>query len=63
MWNLKKQNKQNKLVDIEKRLVFTREEGSGEKWMKWVKGINCMVMDGNQTCGGDHFVVYTGVKL
>ena len=47
MWNLKKQNKQNKLVDIEKRLVFTREEGSGEKWMKWVKGINCMVMDSN----------------
>lgn len=27
------------------------------------EGVNCMVMDGNQTWGGDHFVVYTVVML
>lgn len=25
--------------------------------MKWVKEFKCMGMDGNQTCGGDHFVL------
>lgn len=48
--------------DMENRLVVTSGEGD---WgcAKWVKGINCMVMEGNQTFGGDHFVVYTHVKL
>lgn len=31
--------------------------------MKWMKGVNRMVMDGNWSCGGDHSVVYTDVKL
>ena len=36
--------------------------GSGGR-VKWVKGVDRMVMGGNQTCGGDHFVVYKDVKL
>lgn len=32
-------------------------------WAKWVKGFNGMEMYDNQTCGGDHFVVYTDFEL
>ena len=58
-----KMNKQNKMnLDTENRLVVTRGEGDwGMGGM--VKGVNCMVMNGKWTCGGDHFVVYTDVKL
>ena len=42
----KNQKKKQKLTDTENRLVVTRvEEGWG--WAKWVKGVNCMVTDGN----------------
>lgn len=27
------------------------------------EGVKCIVMDGNWTCGVDHFVVYTDVEL
>lgn len=27
------------------------------------EGVNCIVMDGNWTCGGDHCVAYTDVEL
>ena len=37
----------NKHVDTENRVVVTRGEGVGEGGAKWVKGINCMVMDEN----------------
>ena len=30
---------------------------------KRVKGINCMVTDGNRTFGGEHPVAYTEVKI
>ena len=49
-------------IDIENRLVVTREEG-GEGRVKWVKEINGMVMDGNQTFTGELTVVHTEVKL
>lgn len=32
-------------------------------YMKWIKGVNFLVIDANWTCGGDNFAVYTGVKL
>ena len=37
-------NKQNKmkLIDTDSRLVVTRTEGNWG-WVKWVKGISCMV--------------------
>ena len=66
MWNLKKQNKQNKtknkLIDIENRLLVTGGK-LAKGWEKWVKGVNGLVKNGNQTCGGDHFVVYTDVEF
>lgn len=34
-----------------------------EGWVKWVKVGNCVVMDCDETYGGDHFVIYTDVKL
>lgn len=39
------------------------KEKWGEEWAKQVKEVNCMVMDGNQTFSGDHFVVHTDVEL
>ena len=69
MWNIKnKQNKineqikpnKNKHEDTENRVVVTRGEGvvSGR-----VKGINCMVTDGNEIFGGEHTVEYTEVEI
>ena len=53
-----KNNKQmkyskNKLIDAESLSEVTRGQGIG----------NYMVMDGNQTCDGDHSVVYTDAAL
>lgn len=31
--------------------------------VKWVKGVNSMVTDGNQTFGGKQTVMYIDVKL
>lgn len=62
-WNLKnKRNKpKKKLIHTETRLV-ARGEGDRE-YVKWVKGVNCIVRDGNQTYCGGHFVVYTEIEL
>ena len=62
MQNLKKiKIKQNfKKMHKENRLVVAR--GEGGRWVTQVKGINCMVMDGNYTFD-DHFVVYTDIEL
>lgn len=47
---------------MEIRLVVTRGEGGW--WLgEMSKGVNCMVMDGNQNCRGDHSVVHTDVEL
>ena len=44
--------------------MVIREEGAWwEGWAQRVKKVNCIVMDGNLTCGGDHSVVYTDVTL
>ena len=40
-------SKQNKIKFRENRLVATRGKGFVSGWAKWVKGINCMVMNGN----------------
>ena len=31
--------------------------------MKWVKGINCMVMNRNQVFGSEHTAVYAEVEI
>lgn len=58
-----KQNKttknQNKLIGSEIRLEVTRREGGEGGWVKWVQGLNCMVIESNKTCGAGQFVVYT----
>ena len=49
MWNLKKkkpEENKNKLMDTENKFVVTRGEGKWG-WVKWVKGVDCIVMDGN----------------
>ena len=50
-------NKQKEtfLTDAEIRSVVIGGQGV-EGWVKWVKGINCLVKDGNQTFGGGHSV-------
>lgn len=48
--------------EADHRLVVTRGEGGGGR-AKWVKEVNCKVTNGNQTCGGEHAVVYGDVEL
>lgn len=36
-----------KLIDTENRLVVTRVESS-RGWVKWIKGVNCMVISDNR---------------
>lgn len=55
MWNLKRQNKQNEAKT-------NRGEGD-TKIGEMDEGGHCVVMDGNQTWHGDHFVVYRDVEL
>ena len=50
-----------------------RDQISGYKWLlkgngvggwaKWMKAINHMVIDDNYTCGDDHFLDHTDIKL
>ena len=47
---------------MENRIVVTRGEGA-DKRVKWVKGINCMVMHGNEIFGVGHAVGYTEVEI
>ena len=35
----------------------------GEATEKWVKGLNCIVTDGNQSFGGEHAEVYRAEEL
>lgn len=42
-------------------LVTRRKWGWGTA--KWVKAVNCMVMDGNSTSGGKYTVVNTEVEI
>ena len=49
-------------MDKKNRLVVTREAGSGWK-AKGIKGHIRMVMDKNQTIGGEHNVVYTETDI
>ena len=37
--------------------------GAGSGRAKWVKGINSMVMDGNENFGDKHVVGYTEVEI
>lgn len=37
-------------------------EGKRER-MKWVEGVNCMVMGGNKTSGREHAAVYMDVFI
>lgn len=37
--------------------------GGGGGRMKWVKEVNCMMMDGNCTFGGEHYALYTDVRF
>lgn len=48
--------KPNKHIHTEHRVVITRRDERGR--VKWVKGINCMVMEGNDTSGGEHTEEY-----
>ena len=68
LWNRKNKikiemNKSNQT----KTNTWGIEQGLSEEnnWggVQWVKGVNCLVMDGNLTSADDHAVVYTEVKI
>lgn len=42
--------------------LFKETIGGGRR-VKWVKGVNCMVRDGNETFCGTHIVMCTDVEL
>ena len=71
MWNLKHTHTHTQMNKIKQKQthryrdqISSYQRGKGlEGWVKQVKEVNCMVMDDNYTCGGDHFVVYTDIKL
>ena len=60
------QTNQTKQVDTENRVVVTRAEGPGAGGVggrgdvKWIKGVNCMVTDGNSILVT---VVHTEVEI
>ena len=51
-WNPKIQNKQKKAKRKLQDTEISAYQRRGLVWAQWVKA-NCMVMDGNLTCGGD----------
>lgn len=56
-----KTNKHKKNL-TENRLVITRgKEDRG--WAKWVKWVNCVVIDDHWTCGCDHTIMCTDDEL
>ena len=67
MGNINKTNEKTK----QKQIPRYREEIGGYQWEitvggsgpKGLKGVNCIVTDGNQTFGGEYFEMYTDVKL
>ena len=58
----KKNQKQNKSIDTDNRVVVRGREG-GLQEGKMGKRINCMVTNGNQIFGGKHTIVYAEVEL
>ena len=54
---MKKPNK-NKHVDIENRVMGIRRKGVGWVLDKWIKGVNCRVIDDGNVFGGEHTVGY-----
>ena len=58
---MKKQNK-TKTNKYREQIGGYQRGSRVERGQKWVKGVNCMVMDGNQTFGGEHTVcsIYRG---
>ena len=47
---------------ISDRKWLPKRNGVGG-WAKWMKGISCMVIDDNYTCGDDHFLECIDIKL
>ena len=66
-WNVKKDNKINE--QTKQKIHRYREQISGYQrgrgWgrVKWVKGVNHMVMTGNQTYSDGHAAVYIEVQI
>lgn len=59
---MNKPNQTNTYVDTENKVVVTRREGM-EGRVKWIQGINCMVMEGNSSFGHEHAIVYTEIEI
>lgn len=68
MWNLKKKkpskqtNRETNSQIQKTHLQLLEGQGTGELEY-WMKGVNCMVMNCNETFGGSHFVVHANVEL
>lgn len=54
--------KENKGIDADNRLVVTRGKGEWGRAIG-VKDAKYMLMDGKQTFGGEHTIVYADIKL
>ena len=61
IWNLKKTNTIKQKNRYRKQISGQQRGRLTANWISWGEGK--MVMDGNQTCGGDLFVAYTDVEL
>lgn len=48
---------------IDGSVFYQRERGKWGGKRECVKRVNYMMMDGNYTFGGDHFLMYTDDKL
>ena len=64
MLNIFKNKKEQKQTNRYRGQIggYQRRKKVGEK-AKWVKGVNCMVMDRNQPLGSEHTVVYSEAEL
>ena len=61
----KNKNKNRNKIKTQRQITdWWLEEGKeGCRRAKWVREVNCMVMNGNKIFGGKHTLVYTEVEL
>ena len=53
-------NKQNKNIHRYRGQIAGYQKGKESRRAKWVKGVKCMVTEGDETFGSAHTTQYTG---
>ena len=59
--SLKLIDRENKLIDTENRLVTSR--GGSWEVTKWIKGVKCVVVDGNYLFFMVYFIIFLNINL